>query len=354
MSALRTRTLRIGHRLAPPPAACFHGPDWTQASNARIERALDYATALPSGGWYAVDASKNLATGPKKLQIAGYELTCFRDASGLVIGPDACPHLGAELSRGKVCDGKVVCPWHGLALGRQPHGSWQPLPVFDDGVLTWVRLDFLHAPGSLSARPYLPARPANFLEATVRVEARCEPSDVLKNRLDPWHGAHFHPYAFAKLRVTEADEKRLVLRVEYRVLGPATVEVDAAFHCPDPRSIVMTILEGEGKGSVVETHATPLATGRTAILETTLATSERLGFRAARLLSPLVRPLMRRAALRLWKDDAAYAERGYALRTAHRGEPQQAFAADGHSSGTLDANGEEARAPRRHGLRFVE
>ena len=44
-----------------------------------------------------------------------------------------------------------------------------------------------------------------------------------------------------------------------------TVEVDAVFHCPEPRTIVMTIVEGEGKGSVVETHATPIAPGRTAV-----------------------------------------------------------------------------------------
>ena len=31
--------------------------------------------------------------------------------------------------------------------------------------------------------------------------------------------------------------------------------------------------------------------------------------------APLLRPLMRRAATRLWRDDLAYAERRYALRS---------------------------------------
>jgi hypothetical protein len=76
----------------------------------------------------------------------------------------------------------------------------------------------------------------------------------------------------------------------------------------------MTIVSGEGEGSVVETHATPLQPGRTAIIEATLARSERTGFALARALGPVLRPLMARAARRLWLDDGAYAERLYTLR----------------------------------------
>jgi len=37
---------------------------------------------------------------------------------------------------------------------------------------------------------------------------RCEPDDVLANCLDPWHGAWFHPYSFANLRVTSVPDER--------------------------------------------------------------------------------------------------------------------------------------------------
>lgn len=114
------------------------------------------------------------------------------------------------------------------------------------------------------------------------------------------------------------------MRVVYRVLGRLGVEVDARFCCPEPRTIAMTIVSGEGEGSVVETHARPIAPGRTAIIEATLAASDRLGFRAARLASPLLRPLIRRAAERLWVEDAAYAERRWALR---RGDATKAKSA---------------------------
>jgi isorenieratene synthase len=144
--------------------------------------------------------------------------------------------------------------------------------------------------------------------------AECDPSDILANRLDPWHGAHYHPHAFARLRVLADEPHRLLVRVAYRVLGPLAVEVDATFHCPDPRTIVMTIVGGEGTGSVVETHATPIGPGRCAVLEATLATSERRGFALARGASRLLRPLIERRAARLWVEDVAYAERRFRLR----------------------------------------
>jgi isorenieratene synthase len=151
----------------------------------------------------------------------------------------------------------------------------------------------------------------------MRMEASCEPRDVVANRLDPWHGVHYHPHSFGQLRVIDQQQDAITVRVAYRVAGPLAVEVDARFHCPDPRSIVMTIVRGDGLGSVVETHATPLepvGKGRSAIIELTYATSERPGFVVAERAQPWLRPLMQWAAHRLWVEDARYAERLYQLR----------------------------------------
>jgi SOS response regulatory protein OraA/RecX len=78
----------------------------------------------------------------------------------------------------------------------------------------------------------------------------------------------------------------------------------------------MTIAAGEGAGSVVETHATPIEPGRTTIIEASLAASGRRGFAAAVALSRIVRPFIERSARRLWLDDVAYAERRYQVRRA--------------------------------------
>jgi isorenieratene synthase len=115
--------------------------------------------------------------------------------------------------------------------------------------------------------------------------------------------------------VIEQGEDEVTVRVAYRVIGRFAVEVDARFHSPDLRSIVMTIVRGEGEGSVVETHATPVSPGRSAVVELTLATSDNPRFwPVVKTIGRALRPLVRRAAQKLWTDDAAYAERRFRLR----------------------------------------
>jgi Domain of unknown function (DUF5914) len=193
------------------------------------------------------------------------------------------------------------------------------MPLHDDGVLLWVQTN----PSGADALPVpvIAQRPAQFFDGVIRRDALCEPQDIIANRLDPWHGAHFHPYAFSRLRVTNETDDFIDMVVAYRAGPKFEVEVTARFATPEPRTIVMTIIEGEGKGSVVETHATPIVSARanrapkTAIIEATLATSDRPGFVNALKGAAIARPIIRLAANRLWKDDAAYAERRYQQRS---------------------------------------
>jgi hypothetical protein len=292
----------------------LRGPDWVQANPRLIQEHLDRALALPTGGWHAIDGSRAIGDRPRPYLIAGLELVAWRAEGELRVAPDACPHMGARLSDGHVRKGRLVCPWHGLELGDGRHGAWCPLETFDDGVLSWVRIAADDA--EPADRPILSPRPASFIDSVMRMEAACEPRDVIANRLDPWHGVHYHPHTFKRLRVIGILEDRLLVRVVYGLGDRIGIEVDATFHCPDARTITMTIVDGEGTGSVVETHATPLGNGRTAILEATLATSERPGFRRAAKAAGLIRLFILQAQRKLWAEDAAYAERMYALRRA--------------------------------------
>jgi hypothetical protein len=51
------------------------------------------------------------------------------------------------------------------------------------------------------------------------------------------------------------------------------------------------------------------------VIEAVIAHSDRSGFARTRRVAPLITPLMRYAATRLWRDDLAYAERRYKIRT---------------------------------------
>ncbi|WP_433655036.1 DUF5914 domain-containing protein [Nocardia sp. CA-128927] len=305
-------------------------PTYQDADPRIIASALRWSQQLPSGNWYAFAASRSIrGDRPFGTTIAGVEIVAWRDREGaLQVGPGACPHLGAPLDAAQVDDAALICRWHGLRVGSTGDTArWCPFPSHDDGVLAWVRLDAVGGETPTDA-PILGARPADStIHAVTRLTGTCEPRDIMANRLDPWHGAWFHPYSFARLDVTQTPRRegiteethRFLLTVTFRVTRRLGVPVEAEFTCPDPRTIVMRIIAGEGKGSVVETHATPLGSGpdgqaRTAVVEAVIADSDRAGFRFAHHALPLLRPLMNHAANRLWRDDMAYAERRYQLR----------------------------------------
>ncbi|MFF1273220.1 DUF5914 domain-containing protein [Streptomyces marokkonensis] len=305
-------------------------PTWREARPAVIAGALKRAQARPSGNWYVVSASRDLRAGrPLARTVAGQEVVLWRDAGGHpVAGPGICPHLGAPLRDSPVRCGTLVCHWHGLALDGGPFAGWEPFPVHDDGVLLWIRLDAVGGEPPLDA-PVVPVRPDRALTAVYTGVGTCEPEDVVANRLDPWHGAWFHPYSFVDLTVagapdgSDASGDAFTVDVSFKVAGRLVVPVRAEFTAPEPRTVVMRITEGEGAGSVVESHATPLGTDhrgrpRTAVVEAVVAGSDRPGFALARGAAPLLRPLVRAAAGRLWRDDLAYAERRWSLRSSGR------------------------------------
>jgi phenylpropionate dioxygenase-like ring-hydroxylating dioxygenase large terminal subunit len=301
----------IGRALPFHPGPPRSGPAWLEARPAWIAGAVAATQTRPSGGWFVLDASRLITERPRGFVVAGAPLVVYRAGRRVIAGPDVCPHMGARLSEGRTERGELVCPWHGLRLGEQRRGSWHPVPTHDDGVLVWARL---HEPGEPPTdRPILPARPHRFVDGVLRIEARCDPRDVLANRFDPWHGTELHPHEFGRLQALEIGDDHVVVRVAKRLAGPLAIEVDARFDSPERRTIVMTIVAGVGQGSVVETHVAPIAPGRTAIVEAALASSARFGRVFARLLSRAIRPLLERSARRLWTDDRAYAERLYEL-----------------------------------------
>ncbi|MFF8032157.1 MULTISPECIES: DUF5914 domain-containing protein [unclassified Streptomyces] len=305
-------------------------PTWRQARPALIADALERASARPAGNWFVVGASRDVRAGgrPRGRTVGGVEVVLWRSGTGgLRAGPGSCPHLGAPLRDSRVVCGTLVCHWHGLALDGGSFAGWDPYPVYDDGVLVWVRLDAVGGEEPTD-RPLVPVRPAagGGVDAVFTAVGRCEPQDVVANRLDPWHGSWFHPYSFVDLTVARPPREEddvFVVDVSFRVTGRLVVPVRAEFTAPGPRTVVMRITEGEGATSVVETHATPLtgeadARPRTAVVEAVVAASDRRGFALARAAAPALRPLMRRTAGRLWRDDLAYAERRWALRSTGR------------------------------------
>jgi len=303
-------------------------PTYRDAVPAVIDAALRRSQQRPSGNWYVFAASDAIKKRPYGTSVAGEQLVAWRGDDGVLkVGPATCPHLGADLATGTVDCGALICPWHGLRLEGGREFGWRPYPAHDDGVLAWVRLDGIGGEEPTDA-PVVPQRPdGEQVHAVARLVGTCEPRDIIANRMDPWHGSWFHPYSFTRLEVLtsppvddDLDEEsdQFLVAVTFRI-GRLGVPVVAEFTSPEPRTIVMRIVDGEGAGSVVETHATPVGQGpdglpRTAVLEAVIAHSDRPGFERATRAAALIKPVMKYSAARLWRDDLQYAERLFSLR----------------------------------------
>jgi vanillate monooxygenase len=73
---------------------------------------------FPKNAWYAACTETELGSGPLGRRVCGEALVFFRGSDGQAVGlEDLCPHRGAPLSLGSVCEGRLVCGYHGLEVG---------------------------------------------------------------------------------------------------------------------------------------------------------------------------------------------------------------------------------------------
>ncbi len=75
------------------------------------------ASAILQNQWYVVAAADDVEDAPVGVTLLGdrHVLWRGRDRS-VVAAPDRCPHREAPLSRGRLEDGCLVCPYHGWAF----------------------------------------------------------------------------------------------------------------------------------------------------------------------------------------------------------------------------------------------
>ena len=76
-------------------------------------------STFPRNTWYVAATSDEVGTDkPFGRQICNERITFYRAEGGKIAAvEDFCPHRGAPLSLGFVCEGKLVCGYHGLEMG---------------------------------------------------------------------------------------------------------------------------------------------------------------------------------------------------------------------------------------------
>lgn len=164
--------------------------------------------------WYVVATASELKHKPLGRQILGEEIVLYRDEAGKAVAlVDRCPHRQARLSLGKVCEGRLACPYHGWEFDGDGRCAYVPslregeaipssavVPKYEtleqDGYI-WLyvgdarpddhqpfKLPHTDTPGWAEAR----------LEATVANSV----DNVIENFIDTTHTGYIHGGLFRK------------------------------------------------------------------------------------------------------------------------------------------------------------
>ncbi len=221
--------------------------------------------------WYIACRAGELRRRPRAAEILGHRLVLFRNAHGRAVAiEDRCLHRGAPLSRGRVCDGQLHCPYHGWrydgegrlrevpALAAPPEGSAavKHFPCAEQDGYVWVCLDAnpaepaprrfarLDAPGwtSFHMRTRFNAPLAacleNFLDCphATWVHRRWFRSPtgkpvqaVVRTREDGAEAEYFHEPREKSLVWWLLSPSRAEMRHTDRFIAPSTSKVDYAF-----------------------------------------------------------------------------------------------------------------------------
>ena len=245
-------------------------PRYAGARPALIEAAVKRAQARPSGNWFVLGRQPPDPRGPPVRRHAwpATEVVAWRDTertAGRRAGRLPAPGRAAGAGRGRLR--RAGLPVARAAGRPRPRGGWRPLPVHDDGVLAWVRLDAAAVRSRWRRRWCPPGRPGAHQRgrrwlrssgcASRRISWPTGSTPGTARGSTPTRSAGC-PCCPRRARWTSAEEDdRFLVSVTFRVAPGLGVPVRAEFSCPGPRTVVMRITDGEGAGSVVETHATP-------------------------------------------------------------------------------------------------
>jgi phenylpropionate dioxygenase-like ring-hydroxylating dioxygenase large terminal subunit len=77
--------------------------------------------------WYVLMESKQVKSRPVGVTRMGEKLVFWRDETGRVVClRDRCPHRGVALSKGKIMDGHLQCPFHGFEFDSSGKAVYVP------------------------------------------------------------------------------------------------------------------------------------------------------------------------------------------------------------------------------------
>jgi len=175
-------------------------------------------STFPRNAWYVACTPDELADKPLGRQICGERLVLYRTSQGgdVVALEDFCPHRGAPLSLGRVCDGNLVCGYHGLVMGCDGKAVAMPgqrvktfpairaFPVIEKYGFVWVW------PGdpALAGADQLPALPwaesPEWAYGGGLYHIACDYRLMVDNLMDLTHETYVHASSIGQKEIDEA------------------------------------------------------------------------------------------------------------------------------------------------------
>jgi phenylpropionate dioxygenase-like ring-hydroxylating dioxygenase large terminal subunit len=198
-----------------------------------------------SDHWQAVALSRDVREKPLRVLLEGAPVVLFRANGKLAALQDRCPHRHAELSKGRICDGALECPYHGWRFDTE--GTCVAIPGHLGDLprarvpryLTHEREGAIFVtkgkPADLPYAHVLQDQPATM--RLVRSQTRSTLIDVAENILDATHTHFTHKGLLRGL-----SSRRYRVRVEVTG-GPGWVE--ASYTGEDRQTgLVSKLLDG--------------------------------------------------------------------------------------------------------------
>jgi len=158
--------------------------------------------------WYLVARDSEIDTGPVGLTRLSRDIVLWRDPDGkLHCVEDFCPHRGAKLSLGQVCNGNVACAYHGVqvngageiaAIPTEPGSPFigkkaiRHYPVQERHGAIWVYFGVDEAAEPPELRfpdEFTTGEWSGFVDIR---EFECNYRLVRDNQVDPVHGSFLH------------------------------------------------------------------------------------------------------------------------------------------------------------------
>ena len=95
--------------------------------------------------WHPVATSVEAIDRPMPATLLDTRLVVYRTSSGVSVAVDACPHRGAQLSRGAIRGDSLVCPYHGLTYDSSGRCIFIPAEGRREGIPDRLSLRILRA-----------------------------------------------------------------------------------------------------------------------------------------------------------------------------------------------------------------